>query len=804
MVKLTENTDKTTKIAKKTTTSKTTKATKTIKTTKSAKTATNTVKAKTKVSEDVDGEEKSIKPKKSKKSKTLVIVESPAKTKTIKKILGDDYVIEASYGHIRDFPPKVLGFDVSDNFKPTFEVISEKKQVVKKLNELAHSCDKVYLASDPDREGEAIAWHVRQVLDVPDEKVYRIVFNEITPTAIKNAVENYRTIDYQKVKAQQTRQILDRLVGYKISPVLWEKLRNYRLSAGRVQSVALRMICERENLINAFVPEEYWTITGDFEKNGKEYSAELVKYDGKKIEIKSEAESARITEELTNPKVEYKVSKIATKSVTKKPQPPFITSTLQREAGNKLSYGVSKTMQIAQKLYEGVDIGQDGPTGLITYMRTDSVRISDDARDAAREFIINNYGEKYYPEKPNVYTKGNGKQVQDAHEAIRPTYLDKTPASVKQYLTSEQYRLYKLIWERFTASQCQNALVENTTVEIDGNKYTFRVGASKLIFDGFMKVYTDTEDVEEYSEIQDFKQGEVQKLKKVNPKQHFTQPPPRYSEASLVKALEEYGIGRPSTYAPIISKIQTKGYVEKIEKALKPTILGITVSEQLTKHFAGIVDYAFTASMENKLDDIAEDKLVWSEVLKDFYEPFIKTVNSARENMGKIVIDSGKTCPKCGKPLIVRTSKWGTQFLGCSGYPECKTILPMNGEAEPIQEKPTDEKCEECGSEMVSKVGPYGPYYECKECKHRKSIQKSIGVKCPKCGGDIVVKKSKRGRIFYGCNKYPNCDFVSWDEPINEKCPECGSILVKKVTKKAEKHLCSNKECSYVKEIKND
>ena len=366
MVKSTENTDKTKKTAKRATTSKTTKTTKTAKTTKSVKTATKSVKAKTKVSEDVVGEEKSIKSKKSKKSKTLVIVESPAKTKTIRKILGDDYVIEASYGHIRDFPPKVLGFDVADNFKPTFEVIPEKKQVVKKLNELAHSCDKVYLASDPDREGEAIAWHVRQVLDVPDEKVYRIVFNEITPTAIKNAVENYRTIDYQKVKAQQTRQILDRLVGYKISPVLWEKLRNYRLSAGRVQSVALRMICERENLINAFVPEEYWTITGDFEKNGKEYSAELVKYDGKKIEIKSEAESTRITEELTDPKVEYKVSKIATKSVTKKPQPPFITSTLQREASNKLSYGVSKTMQIAQKLYEGVDIGQDGPTGLIT------------------------------------------------------------------------------------------------------------------------------------------------------------------------------------------------------------------------------------------------------------------------------------------------------------------------------------------------------------------------------------------------------------------------------------------------------
>lgn len=748
---------------------------------------------------------KSAKSSSSKKSeKSLVIVESPAKTKTIRKILGDEYVIEASYGHIRDFPPKVLGFDVADNFKPTFEVIPEKKQVVKKLNDLAQECSKVYLASDPDREGEAIAWHVREVLDVPDDKIYRIEFNEITPKAIVHAVENYRNIDSQKVHAQQTRQILDRLVGYKISPVLWEKLRNNRLSAGRVQSVALKMICEREKLIEAFVPEEYWTISADFEKNKKQYSAELVKYNGKKIEIKSESESNKIVNELTQPDMEYKVDKISKKSSTKKPQPPFITSTLQREASNKLSYGVSKTMQIAQKLYEGVDIGQDGPTGLITYMRTDSVRISDDARDAAKDYILKKFGEKYYPEKPNVYTKGNNKQVQDAHEAIRPTYIDKTPESIKNFLTSEQYRLYKLIWERFTASQCSNAQVENTTIEIAAKEYTFRVGASKLLFDGFMKVYTDTEDVEEYSELPEFKQGEVQTLKKVNPKQHFTQPPPRYSEASLVKALEEYGIGRPSTYAPIISKIQTKGYVEKLEKALKPTILGMTVSEQLVKHFKDIVDYDFTASMESKLDEIAEDKLVWNEVLKEFYEPFVKVVNSARENMEKIVIDSGKTCPNCGKPLVVRTSRWGTQFLGCSGYPECKTMMPMNADLTQPQEKPVEEKCEKCGGDMVSKVGPYGPYVECTACKNRKSIQKTIGVKCPKCGGEIVVKKSKRGRIFYGCNKYPNCDFVSWDEPIDEKCPECGSILVKKVTKKAEKHLCSNKECSYVKEIKND
>ncbi len=736
--------------------------------------------------------------------KILVIVESPAKTKTIRKILGNDYVIEASYGHIRDFPAKVLGFDVTDNFKPTFEVIPEKKQVVKKLNDLAHECSKIYLASDPDREGEAIAWHVKEVLDVPDSKIFRIEFNEITPRAITNAVKNFRNIDEQKVHAQQTRQILDRLVGYKISPVLWEKLRNNHLSAGRVQSVALKMICEREKQIEAFIPQEYWTIFADFEKDKKLYLAELVKYNGKKIEIKSEDESNKIIEELTDAKMIYVVNKISKKQTTKRPQPPFITSTLQREASNRLSYGVSKTMQIAQKLYEGIDIGKEGPTGLITYMRTDSVRISDEAREAAKQYIINKYGEKYYPDEPNIYSKSGNKQVQDAHEAIRPTYIDKTPDSIKGYLSNEQYRLYKLIWERFTASQSTNAIVENTSIEIVANKYTLRVSASKLMFDGFMKVYTDTEDTEEYSELPEFKEGEVQTLKKLHPKQHFTQPPARYSEASLVKALEEYGIGRPSTYAPIISKIQTKGYVEKLEKTLKPTILGATVSKQLEKYFKEIVDYEFTASMEAKLDEIAENKLVWNEVLKEFYEPFVEIVNSARENMEKIVIDSGKRCPNCGKPLIVRTSRWGTQFLGCSGYPECKTMLPLNSDDTNVEEKAVEEKCEKCGGDMVAKNGPYGPYIECLSCKNRKSIQKTIGVKCPKCNGEIVVKKSKKGRIFYGCKSYPNCDFVSWDEPINEKCPECGSILVKRVTKKSEKHLCSNKECSYMKEIKND
>jgi len=749
------------------------------------------------------------KEKKTKKNtdKSLVIVESPAKTKTIKKILGDEYNIEASYGHIRDFPPKVLGFDVTDNFKPSFEVIPEKKAVVKKLNELAKSADKVYLASDPDREGEAIAWHVREVLDVPDSKIFRIEFNEITPKAIKNAVSNYRAIDIPKVHAQQTRQILDRLVGYKISPVLWEKLRNNHLSAGRVQSVALRMICEREELIDAFKPEEFWTISADFEQDGKKYTAELSKINSKKPDIKSEKDANDIVEKIKNPKIKYVVDKITTKDTTKKPSPPFITSTLQREASNKLSYGVSKTMQIAQKLYEGIDIGQEGPVGLITYMRTDSVRISDDAQVDAKNYILEQFGEKYYPQKPNVYSKsGKNQQVQDAHEAIRPTYINKTPQSLKQYLTAEQYKLYKLIWERFTASQCADALIQNTSVEINGDDLTFRVGASKVLFDGFMKVYTDSEDTQEYSNIPEFKKNDIQILKSVNPKQHFTQPPSRFSEASLVKALEEYGIGRPSTYAPIISKIQTKGYVEKKDKALCPTILGKTVSTQLTQHFSKIVDYEFTAGMEAKLDDIAEEKLVWNEVLKEFYEPFVQNVNEARQNMQRIVIDSGKKCPNCGKPLVVRTSRWGTQFLGCSGYPECKTMLPLNADTTEVQqEKTTTEKCEKCGSEMISKNGPYGPYLECTSCKNRVSIKKTIGVKCPKCGGDIVLKKSKRGRAFYGCSKYPNCDFVSWNEPVDEKCPECGSILVKKVTKKSEKLVCSNTECKFSKEvIKND
>lgn len=763
-------------------------------------------------------EDKEIKMKAAKKStkspkgeKALVIVESPAKSKTIKKILGDTYTIEASFGHIRDLPPKVMGFDAETGFEPTFVVIPEKKKVVTKLNEAAKKCDKIYLASDPDREGEAIAWHVRQVLKVPDEKILRIEFNEITPKAVKHAVENPRAIDMDVVRAQHTRQILDKLVGFKISPVLWEKLRNYKLSAGRVQSVALRMICEREDEIEAFTPVEYWSIMAELDQKGVSVEAELSKYKDKKIEIKNQEEAQKICTFLNDKKTKYEVSKIKKRESTRKPTAPFITSTLQREASSKLGYGVSKTMQVAQKLYEGMELGSDGAVGLITYMRTDSVRISDDATAASKEFIINNYGEKYYPAEPNNYVKAGKKNVQDAHEAIRPSYPDKTPASVKPYLTSEQYKLYKLIWDRFMASQMSNANIENTSVDIQAGDYTLKVGAGKVLFDGFLKVYSATEDNEEGNAdkkaIPDFEKGDILKCKKVTPKQHFTQPPPRFSEASLVKALEENGIGRPSTYASIITKIQTRNYVEKIEKALAPTLLGRTVCKQLMEHFTDIMNYKFTAGMEDNLDKIAEKKAVWNKVLKDFYGPFMETVSNAKQNMEKVNIESDQVCPKCGKVMLVKNSRFGTQFLGCSGYPDCKTMMPLAGGGLVEPEK-SDEKCEKCNSEMVIKIGPYGKYLQCTndECKNRKRIIISTGVKCPKdgCEGEIVQRKSRFGKIFYGCNKYPNCDFVLWNEPTGEKCPECKSLLVKKFLKRGNTIECSKKECSYKRPMEEE
>ena len=746
---------------------------------------------------------------KSKKEKALVIVESPAKSKTIKKILGDGYQIEASFGHVRNLPENVLGFDVRNDFKPTYVVIPEKQKVVTKLNEMAQKSDKIYLASDPDREGEAIAWHVRELLKVPDDKVYRIEFNEITPKAVKYAVEHPRQIDMDRVKAQQTRQILDKLVGYKLSPVLWKQLGNYRLSAGRVQSVALRMICEREEEIEAFVPKEYWSIHAIMDKDGKTFEAEVNKYKNKKIEINNEEEANKIKEYLLNPETEFIVEKVTKKETKRKPTAPFITSTLQRAASSKLGFGVSKTMQVAQKLYEGIEI-EGTPVGLITYMRTDSVRISDDAHEMAKTFILENYGEKYYPPSTNVYVKGK-QNVQDAHEAIRPSYPDRTPESIKQYLTPDQYKLYKLIWDKFMSSQMAPAEIANKTIDIKAGDYNLKAGTSKILFDGFLKLYNDAEEDEKEADakIPDLESGDKVKCKEITPKQHFTQPPPRYNEASLVKALEEHGIGRPSTYATIITVIQTRKYVEKKDKALVPTLLGRTVCKQLVSQFADIMDYKFTAGMEEKLDKIAEKKAVWNVVLKEFYTPFMEVVNSVMKNPQRVVIESDKKCPNCGRVMLVKTSRFGSQFLGCSGYPECKTIISLNNsvELDDVNEdnNTVEEKCEKCGGEMVMKIGPYGKYLECKECKNRKKYIRSTGVKCPKCGeGVIIEKKSKYGKVFFGCNRYPECSYALWDEPSGNTCPECGELLVKKNTKNGLFEVCSSRTCSFKRAIEEE
>lgn len=737
--------------------------------------------------------------------KNLVIVESPAKAKTIKKILGSNYQIKASVGHIRDLPQKKLGVDVKKNYEPSYEIMAGKEKIVNELSEAANQADNVFLAPDPDREGEAIAWHIASILDKPKESIFRIEFNEITKSAILEAVKSPRAIDMNKVNAQQARRILDRLVGYKISPLLWQKV-GKGLSAGRVQSVAVRLICDREKEIEAFIAEEYWTISAELAKikSSNFFIAELTKFNGEKIEINNGEEASKIVEILTKESVDFKVTKVSNRESKRNPQAPFITSSLQREASSRLGYSVKKTMQVAQKLYEGIDMGSSGPVGLITYMRTDSTRISDEARDAAKEYIINHYGKNYYPDNPRVYLK-KGKNTQDAHEAVRPTYIEKSPESIRQYLTPEQHKLYKLIWDRFIASQMESAQVKTTSVEIEAEKYTFRAGTSKIVFDGFLIVYDDREDTEKTSAIPDLAKGDSLKLKKIDPKQHFTQPPPRFSEASLVKVMEELGIGRPSTYAPTIATIQDRGYVIKEEKSLVPTTLGKTVNELLVKHFSDIVDTGFTSDMETKLDDIAENSVVWREVIGNFYEPFKETLKKAKTEMEKVQILSEYNCENCGKPMAIKTSRWGSQFLGCSGYPECKTTMPLTKDQKPVPEdRPSDELCEKCGSPMLIKYGRYGEYLACTndECKNRKKLVKKTGIKCPQenCEGEIIQKKSRYGKFFYGCNRYPDCNFALWNEPTGGRCPECNSMLVNKVLKKGNKIACSSKECKYEQE----
>ena len=611
------------------------------------------------------------------------------------------------------------------------------------------------------------------------------------------------------VDAYQARRILDRVVGYKISPILWKKVKK-GLSAGRVQSVVTRLICDREEEIEAFVPKEYWSIEALLQKQDEkplkknEFTAKFYGSKSKKMVLNNKEEADKVLADIEGK--DFKVLSVKESDKKRSPADSFTTSTMQQEAARKTGFPTSKTMLIAQQLFEGVDLGRTGGlTGLVTYIRTDSTRISDEAAGRAREFISETYGEDYLPKSKRIYKNRNSSQ--DAHEAIRPSYPERTPESIKQYLQPDQYKLYKLIWDKFMSSQMAPAEIANKTIDIKAGDYNLKAGTSKILFDGFLKLYNDAEEDEKDADakIPDLEQGDKVKCKEITPKQHFTQPPPRYNEASLVKALEEHGIGRPSTYATIITVIQTRKYVEKKDKALYPTLLGRTVCKQLVNQFANIMDYKFTAGMEEKLDKIAEKKAVWNVVLKEFYTPFMEVVNSVMKTAQKVVIESDKKCPNCGKVMLVKTSRFGTQFLGCSGYPECKTIISLNNsvelddvEGEGKEQQTVDEKCEKCGSEMVMKVGPYGKYLECKECKNRKKYIRSTGVKCPKCGeGTIIEKKSKYGKIFFGCIRYPECSYALWDEPTGNKCPECGELLVKKVTKNGNFEVCSSRTCTF-------
>jgi len=738
--------------------------------------------------------------------RSLVIVESPAKAKTLKKILGAKFQIKASVGHIRDLPEKKLGVDVDQDFEPMYEILPAKADLVEELRSAANKCDTIYLAADPDREGEAIAWHVSTLLENPKATVHRIEFHEITKNAILEAIQHPREIDYHRVNAQQTRRILDRLVGYKLSPLLWKKV-SKGLSAGRVQSVAVRLICEREAEVEAFVPVEYWTIATELKKDAKDKAsmmANLVKIDGEKAEIHDEKSATAVVKTLEgNP---YEVASVGTRESRRKPQPPFITSTLQREASTRYGYSVKKTMQIAQQLYEGIDLG-NGPEGLISYMRTDSTRISDEARDAAKEFITEHYGKEFYPAEPNDYSKKTKKNVQDAHEAIRPTYITRTPDSVRASLSEEQARIYGIIWNRFMASQMEAAKISTKTVEVSCQNLLLRGSDSKVIFKGYMAVYQAEEDEEVVaSALLDVSKGDKLVAAKVEPKQHFTEPPPRFNEASLVKTLEELGIGRPSTYAPTIATVQERGYVFMENKALKPTPLGKAVNEVLVKHFQDIVDVNFTAALETKLDDIEDDTLPWRGVIRDFYEPFEATLKKAADEMEKVVILlDGEVCQDCGKPMSLKTSRWGSQFMGCTGYPECKATRPLSKDQKALPEdKPSDEKCEKCGGEMVMKHGRFGEYLKCQseDCGATKSFEQKTGVTCPKCNqGEVVAKKSRRGKIFYGCNRYPDCDQAFWNKPVAEKCPDCESMLTEKVLKKGTFYACPTKGCGYSREV---
>jgi DNA topoisomerase-1 len=694
----------------------------------------------------------------------LVIVESPAKAKTIKKFLGRGYTVEASMGHVRDLPKSQLGVDTDNNFEPKYITIRGKGELLAKLRKAAKSADQIFLATDPDREGEAISWHLGHILNINEDTPCRIEFNEITKQAVKNAIKKPRPINRSLVDAQQARRVLDRVVGYKISPLLWRKIRK-GLSAGRVQSVATRIICDRENEIKNFKPEEYWTLKGYFhsEKMTKPgpkslFEASLYGLKDKKLEPKSQEEMDKILSDLK--KVSFGIDKIQKGQRKRNAPAPFTTSTLQQEASRKLNFSTKKTMMLAQQLYEGVDIKGEGSLALVTYIRTDSTRVSTDAQNAARTSIQNRYGKEYTPEKPNVYR--SKKSTQDAHEAIRPTYLEWTPERLKDLLKRDQLRLYRLIYERFLASQMTPALYEVLTIHISGGDYTFRATGSRKVFPGYTIVYMEGNDEgadEKDINLPHLEEGEKLRLKEWKPEQHFTQPPPRYTEASLVRAMEDMGIGRPSTYSPTISTILSRGYVEKEGRTLFPTELGQIVNDLMLEYFPDIMDYQFTADMEEKLDSVEEGNIEWRKIIEDFYGPFSKYLEHADESIEKIEVEdevSDVICDKCGSNMVIKMGRFG-KFLACPNFPDCRNTKP---------------------------------------------IVDDIDVPCPKCNSSIVIRKSKRGRKFYGCEKYPECDFVSWDLPVKDKCPNCDSLMVQKSSRAAGTTIkCTNKECGYTREV---
>jgi DNA topoisomerase-1 len=739
---------------------------------------------------------------KKKMLKGLVVVESPAKVKTLQKFLGRDYDIKASVGHIKDLPEDELGVDLEKDFKPLYVTISGKGKIIRELKKASKKVKNIYLGPDPDREGEAIAWHIAEEIGDGNKNIYRVLFNEITQRAVLEALRHPGKLQQSKYEAQQARRILDRLVGYQVSPILWEKVRR-GLSAGRVQSVAVRIICDREREIQNFVSEEYWSLTATLK--GKDspisFGAKLTKWKGKKVKMAKEADALAIQKALKT--VPYSVLKIVQQKKQRHPFPPFITSRLQQEAFRKLSFPAQKTMWIAQKLYEGVDLGEMGMVGLITYMRTDSVRISTEAIQQVRGWIKDRFGDAYLPPKPNVYKSRRG--AQEAHEAIRPTSIEFEPDQVKTFLDKDQRALYKLIWDRFVASQMPSAVFLQTTAEIKADDAIFIATGSVPVFQGFMALYMEGEDNRENGDQENalppLSEKEVLELLGLTPKQHFTQPPYRFSEATLIKELEEQGIGRPSTYAAILSTIKEKGYARLEKGKFFPTELGLVVNDLLVVNFPDIFDVEFTAQMEENLDKIEEGQRDWVDTLKEFYLPFQKDLEMARVSMRNVKgekIPTDATCERCGSKMVKRWGKRG-YFLACSSYPKCRYTREVEGNEENQGE--TDAKCAKCGSPMVVKNGKFGRFLACSTypaCKFTQALD--TGVRCPQegCDGIIVERRTRKGRTFYSCTNYPNCTYALWDKPIPEKCPQCGfSFLVEKQGKGGIVKRCPKKDCGY-------